>query len=244
MASPIIPFDIEARKKAAAHLTTEQNTWAVAAANLEVEDDDSYAQAIQLKNAAGSAIKKITEFWEPLCKAANALHKMLTGARAEMVAPFQTISDTVEKKAKKYYLQKKEAERAAEAELLKLAEKQRLEAAKEADRLMGMGRVDESEALRRQSEITTLPALPSNVPKVDNAKTSDTLEPEVTDLLAFLRDIVEGKMALMHEYRGEQRPLVTVDMAVLRDVVKRQGGRFQCAGVTVSEGVKISAKKL
>lgn len=246
MAAPIIPFDVEQQKLAAAPLIKDLATLQLAAKSVVITDDDSYANAMDVRNKAGSAEKKINEFWEPMCKAAHELHKSLTGARGAMLKPYTDVRDALDKLIKKYILDQQTAKRLVEERLRKEADSLKSNLQEKAEDLIAAGRVQEARSLMAQSQvIDSIPSsLPSSVPKADNSRVTAKKVGECYDLLALIKAVAKGDVPLTHYVKGEEKPLITVDQRVLNAVVDRMGDSLKWPGVRVKDDVVIGAIKL
>ena len=244
MSTQIIPYDIEAQKQAAAKLVESASiaTLTLAAKSLEITDEETYQQAIDLRTRFAVAEKRITDFWEPLAKAANALHKSLTGARAEMVKQYSDGKALMTRKAETYLMEQQRAKREAEAAMARVADQQRRELEAEARRLATRGEMDRAEQIERQAQMSVAPSLPDAIPQAVGAKVGVTFAARVTDMVAVMKSIVEGQTPLMWEVKpGDIRPLVVIDEVVLRAIVSRQQKGLSIPGVVVDEGVRISS---
>jgi len=216
----------------------------IAVQQLEVVDDATCEECMTLRNAAALAEKKIKDYWEPLRRTADDAKKKILTARDEMMKPWTDIRDLAQKKADAYAAACLAAKREADKRAEQLAAEERKRLAKAADKLLGEGKVAEAESLQLQAEVMKAPVLPSALPQIDNTRFTQKWKGEVTDVIAFLKDIVEGKQPLIFEHRGEQRAIVIIDEAVLNTVVGRHGPSLKWHGLTVSETVKAGARKL
>lgn len=243
---PVITFDVEGQKAAARKLVADANiaTITLSAKNLTVESQESYEACVALRNAFALAQKRITDFFGPMIDAANKLHKSLTAARAEMLKPYCDGKDVCTRKMERFLLDQKEAKRKADAVMSQVAEKERSRLADEAEDLMSMGFVKEAAQKTQQARMTMAPTLPAAVTKVAGAKVADKWIAECTDLIAFAKAIGEGKIPLMHDVRGEMRPILLVDQVTLNAVVSRQQDSLKWPGIAVKESVRISSSKL
>jgi len=240
----LIPFDIEAQKQAAAKAVEgiQVQTLMLVAKRIEVIDEDSYAQAIDLRSRFADAEKRIANFWDPLVKAANSLHKLMTGARAEMQAPYVEGKAIVTKKAEDFLAARKRAQRQAQEALERAAEQQRRQLEQEAKRLALRGEMDRAEEISMQAQMSMAPTLPPMAPTVAGARTADKFKATTTDIMAVMAHILGGEFPLMNEVKpGDYRPLVVVDQVVLNALVNRMGDGLKIPGIKVEELTKISS---
>ena len=240
----LIPYDVEAQKRAAAQLVERfsVSTLLLAAQSLEVTDEESYTQMVVLRTRFTEAEKKITDFWRPLVEAGNSLHKMLTGARAETLKLYVEGKDITTRKAEAYLLRQRQLKREAEEALARAAEQSRRELEMEAKRLALRGEMKQAENLKMQATMSMAPTLPDLTPKVAGAKTAVVWKWNVTDIVAVAAAIARGDVALMHQVKpGDTRPLIVVDPVVMNAIVARLGDGIQIPGIAIEEGVKLSS---
>jgi hypothetical protein len=244
----IIPFDITAQKAAASKLVDGSQLASIqlAARTLQVIDEEGYQTCIEIRNRAASAEKKILDFWEPLAKAANGLHKLITGARADMAAPYVEVKQITTKKAEEFLLAQKRAKREAEDALARAAQTEQAKIQREGEELIAQGYVKQGQAkLAEANMVVQGVALPSAVPASD-ARVGDTFTGEVYDLMALIKAVASGETTLMWDVKGDSQPVLIVNPAVLKAVVDRSGMAAEklLPGIMVKEGVRISARRL
>jgi hypothetical protein len=248
MSTTLIPFDIEAQRKAAMPLINGMDGLRLALDSSrlkEISDQETLDECVDIYNKAAAAEKKIRAFWEPLRKLSADIKDLIIKSRDDMASPVHEIATEAKRRIEVYGQAQLEAKRAADALLLKQAEQNKKTMLKEAEQLMNQGFIEESEMRRRQADImSSAPALPSAKPQSENAKFTEKWDVKITDLMSFVKGIADGRIPLFVEFRGEQRPLIEVDMGVLRGVVSRQGSALQWPGVEVKETVKVGARNL
>jgi hypothetical protein len=243
MTTTLIPFDVQAQKIAAAKLLESSSlaTMQIAAEHLQVVDEESYTMAVDLRNRFASAEKKIMDFWEGFAKAANALHKSLTGARSEMAEPYVAGKNLCESKARDYLRSQEAEKRRQEAELRRLANQEQAKLQKKADDLMDRGYIAEAEKVQQRATMTVAPKLESAIPQVSGVKVSKKFKARVVDVTAVMNAILTGTIPLMYEVKpGDSRTLVAVDQVVLNALVNRQLDSLNIPGVVVEEDFGIS----
>jgi hypothetical protein len=238
----VIPFDVTAQKVAAAKLVEGVGLQSLnlAAQQIVVSDDESYAQCIGLMGRFGDAKKRILDFWEPLAKSAHGLHKLITSAREEMSGPYATGELICKRKAESYQDECRAAKRRAEQQMALAAEEERQRLVDQSRDLLAMGFVAKAEQLERQASMTTGVVLPEAVSRVAGARVGTKCEWTVTDLVALMRAVVDGEIPLMHTVKGELRPLLMVDPVVMNSIVDRFQMTLKWPGVVVEEKSKIS----
>jgi hypothetical protein len=240
MTSPIM-LDITKYEAEAEKLSAPLATLRVAAKQLEVVDDESNQVCLDLRNRASTIEKRIQDFWNPLCDAANKMHKMLTGKRGDHMKPWTELKNALGSKSEKYLLAQREAKRRAEAELARVAEQERLRLEQAAEELRLQGRMKEAAATFQQANATVAPVLPAAIERVEGVRVTEGWDATVTDMGALIHAIATGRVSLFHDYRGDMAPLVSVNQPVLNAVVSRLGDSINWPGVTVKPRIKIGS---
>ena len=239
-----VALQVQTLKQAAQPLMEGLAGLQLATKQLAVTDDDTYREGRRLYDFAASREKAVIDHWGPMCQAASNFHKSLTSIRAEMAKPWGTIKEAVAALTQRYADAQLAAQRELERRLAYEAEQQRRKIESEAADALGQGNVERSLDLQRQAQMTALPTLPSALPTDANTRMGTEFVPEVVDLIGFLKAVVDGKVPLMHLYRGRETPIVEVNEAVLKAVANQQGLHLKWPGVRVIEKTKQGAKKL
>jgi hypothetical protein len=213
---------------------------------LRAVDDATANQVVEIRNTAGRLQMRLEGHWNMLIEPVNALHKTLTKLRGEFSEPFGAVKKIANTEGERYLRELAMAKKHADEELAKLAVQQKKELLKQADEKMGQGFIDDAERIRRQALATVAPSVPSNLPNLAGARVTPKLVGKVTDLMAFLRGIVEGTVPLMHQSGKPPRDMqiVEVNEAVLRSAVSRQGTAIKWPGVEIADELKLGARKL
>lgn len=240
-------FDLQKVKEDLAPQTQGYDTLKLAAQQLQVVDDDSYKRCSELYNEAATREKNILKYFkENLKDPINKIRNAILDMEKTMSGPWATIKAMVGKKGDDFLVARREAERAAKAEMDRQAKRLQQQMEEESKLLKAMGLSDEARAKEQEMDLVgQVASIPSGTPKVEGARVTEGLEAQVTDTLAFLKGIVRGEIPLVHEYRGQQRPIVVIDQPVLNAVLDRiQHGMESWPGVTVRETIKMGAHRL
>ena len=207
-------------------------------------DDADYTTAVELKNEAASKVKRIEDKYASPTELFHAVHKAFTGLRSSFTAPWKTLGDKLEAKAKNWYLKEQRAKAEAERRLAEVAAAQKEELWEQADDLIARGQVKEARELKAQARALDAPILPEALPVVAGARITAKLKGTCHDTVALALFIGQGKAPLTYDVKGVQRPLLVVDQVVLNALVDRMGKSLSLPGITVEEDVKIGAKRL
>ena len=241
--SVLLDVDVPALQLEVDSYTTGLATMEVQAKNFNIIDDQTYADAMQLMRSAQEREAGLSKIWQKFKDVINPARNTILEMEHSTVDPFTAIKQTLQKKGEKYLNDKAYAKKQAEAAFARAAEEARQRLDREAEDLMLRGRVIEAQAKTYESAITVTPTLPNAVPAVADAKVGTKFSGSVTDLLAFARAIVEGKVDLMQEVKpGNSRPILIVDQVVLNAVVSRHQDGLNWPGITVTSGAKISSR--
>ena len=243
----VIPFDLEAHEKAASRLAegTSLSALQATAKSLQVTDEDSNKECLELRNGCATIEKRITDYWAPLADMANKLHKAITGKRGQMTKPWTDLKDAFTSKSEKFIMDQRSAKRREEAELFRIEQQRKLELEKQADALMSRGFVEEAQAKIQQAAVTDMPTLPDAVGKIEGSRIGTTWKAEGVDLIGTMRAIVAGQIPILWDNgKGEQEPILVYNQQVLNAIAKRSQGSLKIPGVKFVEGVRIGASRL
>jgi hypothetical protein len=243
----VIPFDLAAHEKAASRLAEGTNMSALQATakSLQVTDEESNKECLDLRNACATIEKRITDYWAPLADMANKLHKAITGKRGQMIQPWSDLKAAFHSKSEKFILDQRAAKRREEAELARIEDQRKRELEKQAEALMSRGYVEEAKAKIQQAAVTDMPTLPDAVGKIAGSRIGETWKAEGFDLTTTMMSIVAGKTPLLWDNgKGDQEPILVYNQQVLNAIAKRSQGSLKLPGVKFVEGVRIGAAKL
>ena len=218
--------------------TVSLPTMQLAVKSMRVWDDETYAQAVAIRNQCASQEKIATDGWDGLTKAAHSLHKACTGNRLDQSSPWSSLANQANQKIDAYLLEQKRLRLEQEAALAREADRIRKELEKESEDLMAKGLVAQAVNKEQLAGITVAPVLPESVPKVTGNRVVDGYEGEVTDIKALCKAIGDGTFPLNHNVKGVLRPIVTVDQVVVNALVSRHLGGTKIPGITIKETVK------
>ena len=225
-----------------AQFTDGFSTVQLAIKTLEVTDEESYQQCIDLRNDAGRREKGLTEIWSRYKTPLNAARTVVLDYEHATVDVCKAAKDDATRKAERYLMEQQRAKREAEQALARVADQQRRDLEAEARRLATRGEIDKAEQVQRQAQMSVAPSLPDAIPQAVGAKVGAKFTARVMDVVAFAKAVVDGKVDLMQEVKpGDIRPILVIDQVVLNAVAARQMTGLNWPGVTVEEGVRISS---
>ena len=185
----------------------------------------------------------VTEAWGPAKALFHAVHKACCTAEDETEPRIRKIRERCEELRRDWRKRKAESERQRQLELDASAEILRKKAAQEARSLAIEGNVAEAEAMLRTAQTLRAPTIMNQPTKLEGTSVTPKFRATVTDPMALIQAIVEGKIPLMQEVRGVERPLVIVDPVVVNFYATKLGKQLDWAGVTVEDDFSFSAKK-
>ena len=224
--------------------TKNIETRSLAAKRLKITDDATNQQAADMRNEFGRREKALTAIVTQIKDPVNTVRGKILEMEHAFVDPETAGKKLLTGKMEVYILDCRRAKAEAQVAFDRAADRQRSDLAREAEDLMAMGYVDQAESKMRQVQMTVNPVLPDATEKLIGTRTGDKWVAKVTDILALARAIVDGKVPLMHEVKGEMRPLLLVDQVTLNALVSRQQNNLDIPGVAVEEGVRIASAKL
>ena len=212
------------------------------ALTIKVTDQPTFAAAGEFGKSLKELEKKIVDFFAPLKKAAHEAHKAITKKEADELSPVREAMDTV-RKTMNDFLQEQERIRREEERKARLSAEEA--ARKEQERLLAQaakaeekGKAEKAEELLEQAENVYVDPV-TVAPKVETAKFEGgnvgqvkELQVSVTDLKAFLAELVKRNMA---------PTMIDVKAGALKSWVKANG--FQSfPGLHINETVSVRVR--
>ena len=243
----VIPFDLAAHEETASRLAEGTNMSALQATakSLQVTDEESNKECLDLRNACATIEKRITDYWAPLADMANKLHKAITGKRGQMTKPWTDLKDAFTSKSAKFIMDQRAAKRREEEALARIEAQRKRELEQEAEELLSRGYVEAAQAKTQQAEITAMPTLPDAVGKIEGSRIGTTWRAEGVDLIGTMRAIVAGQIPILWDNgKGEREPILVYNQQVLNAIAKRSQGSLKIPGVRFIEGVRIGSMRL
>lgn len=209
-----------------------------------IVDDESCQQAADLRNLAASREKSLTALWDSVHEPVNKWRNLILSHEKATIGPWTKVKEALDSKIKAYARQSAQDKKQVDAQMSTVADQQRQQLNREADNLMAQGLVAEAEAKQRQANMTVAPQLPSAKPQVEGMRFTPKFRARPVDLMAILGAIARGEVPLMHDVKGEMRPLVVVDQVVLNALCSRLQDSLRIPGVVVEEDVDVRPAKL
>jgi len=236
-----ITIDPQGLREEVERHTGGQATRILAAKGLKIHDDASFAVAADLRNDFAKRESCLAKLWKRMKDPLNEVRGQILDLEKLTASKEKEGRDIVNTKMERYMLEQNRAKAEAEQRMAEVAAKQQKELKQEAEDLAAMGFMDQARAKVVQAQITVAPTLPDAVEKPANLRMSEGWEGKATDIISLMRAIVEGRVPLMHEVKGEQRAIVIVDQVVINELVRRQQNALNIPGITVTERVKFGS---
>lgn len=159
---------------------------------------EQYLELAEKRAGAKKLLAEVADLYDPIQKAANSLVATIRESRRKFEIPLSLAIQRIDWALDLY--EKREAIKRAEEEA-RIAEQIEAEAKKaretEVKAMAKTGFVREAERLAEQPiELPPVPILPDAVPKLDSLQKRTLWEAEVTDKMALIRAVAEGKAPL------------------------------------------------
>lgn len=163
---------------------------------------DDFRSAAEYRKANKATQKKVREFFDPICEAANQAWKKTTQARATFLDPLVKGDAIVRQKMESW---QDEQGRLAEIERQRLQAEQDEKARKEREKLEAQaaraaekGNAERADALRERAESVqaTVVHVEAETPKVEGITTRKVWEATVTDACAFLAFVAQDQTGM------------------------------------------------
>lgn len=240
MNTQMVPFDPAPLQAEADSIKVGLSAVALGIQNIEVVNDESYASAVQLRNDIVGRESRMIALFKRGKDPLNALKNWILSLEHASVDPLTALKNTITRKAELYLKAAEEEKARMDRELKKSTTQIQGDLLERAELAAASGYMDKAADLRTQATMTVAPQLPPAVPTVSGARVTPKFVTKVTDMTALLQAIVDGKVALMQEYKGgEERPIVEINMTVLNAVVSRKGLKLGWPGIEVASELKL-----
>jgi hypothetical protein len=182
---------------------------------LKVEDSETFARANELFISCHQLEKKIATTFDPICKAANAAHKVATQAKADALKPVTEAKGIIKKEMESYNdIQsdiRRERERLAQEEERKKAETRQVERAAALEQQGHAALAEQVLAAPIQVPQVSLPTVKE---ELVGAGFVDTWIYKVIDAKALLQAAVEGKIAYSVKDLDEEKSTGAVQISI------------------------------
>ena len=236
--------DMKPYLERAAQLTEGIASLSLQARALQITDDDTRRQCMELLNNAKSRIKGLTSLWKSVKDPVNSIRSTILACEKETLQESEGVANICESKLKAFDRAQIEAKRKIEEELARDARRKQAELDEKERELRAEGFVKEANAVSQQITILDhMPVLPEAIEKVAGTSVTKVWKATVTDTISVINAIATGKVKLMQDCNGQMRPLVIVDQVVLNAMVKRLGDGLNIPGVSVEEDIRYTSRR-
>lgn len=168
------------------------------AEDIRVVDAESFQQAGVFARRVTAGIKMAHELMDPVCESAHTAHKVAVAQLKKLVEPFETAKKLVGAQTAAWDQQERDRVRreqqAADAERRRLEDEERLRAA---TRLEAQGKPAAAEAaLTAPVQVPVFTPPIRQAEKAEGLSFRDNWKAQVTDLMALVQAVAEGKASL------------------------------------------------
>jgi len=218
----------------------------VTSKDFRIEDEEGEAQVVGYMRDTSTWTKKVEEAWKPIKGLFFSVHKASCDSEKETAPEIEKIRRSCDTALKDWIKRKEAAARKRQAELERTTEFLRTQTLKQAQILALDGKIDESERMMQDAVELRAPVIMTAETKFEGVSTKPKWVPTVTDRMALIKAIADGRVPLMHtvEVRGkeEERPLILFDEVVLRYYAGKLGKQLDWPGVEVESDMSFAAK--
>jgi chromosome segregation ATPase len=228
------------REQAAPLLIKDSETQAIVA---KIETDEAFSVAVKLKMSMEDLVKEINSFFAPERTERHRLWKEKIAEEDAEINPIQEVITALKNGLNEFDRRKREAARKAQEEADRLAkieaDKAKAKIERRIEKAEASGNVDKVEALREEASsivpISIVQEATSSTVRMDSgtAFTAKTLEVEVVDPMALIREIAAGRF-----------PIGAVDFKM--KIVKSHVSSFdlnECPGLSIIRDTKVQTRR-
>lgn len=211
-----------------------------------ISTDAEYQQAGEMLRRIATAKNAWTEYWEPLVSAAKAVYDISRERRNNKNLRFDLLRQIYERKMSDYRNRRMIAATQEADRLQDQLSQARKRLEQQAKSLLVQGKMAESRAVKEQARLTeSMTIAPEPLPTIEGVSHVPEYEVEITDLAAFLEDVVvHKKLPLRGVVQGKEVDLLSVRDSLLKEYRKSMGTAFAVAGVKVTEKLGYRVKDL
>lgn len=189
----------------------------------------------------------VTTAWKPVKDFFFSIHKEACNAERETAPAITKIRTACDAAMKDWFKRKEAAARKRQLDVDRNTEFLRKQTLKTAQSMALDGNVEQAEILMAEAASLRAPVLMVAETKLDGTSIKPTWIPKVTDQMALIKAIADGRVPLMHtvEVRGKEevRPLVEFSEQVLKYYAAKLGKQLSWPGVEVESDISFAAKR-
>lgn len=210
-------------------IKAESAPWTDKANRLVVTGDRAYQVGAEMLQGIKALRIEIAAACDPVIKAAHAAHKAATKQKNDLEAELVEADRVIREKLAAYHEAQERI--AAQARIAAEAEHRAAQEAadREAAQLAAAGESELAELARAEAAIP-VPAPKAHTVAAAGVSTRETWDAEVTDMPAFLRGVIDGKIP---------RGAVLVNATLLRQMARSLKDELDWPGVTVKRGASV-----
>lgn len=222
---------------------TKDNQLLALAQQLDVKDDASLDLAARLVVNCGERVTAIEAFFKDMVATAHAAHKTLTSKRGALIKPYEDARELIQNKMKPYRrLQEKQAAEAQEAAQQVHAEEQG-DVAAQVRTLRRQGRMTEAKALESSASQIVAPVMQITAPELEGLGERKPWKGTCHTPMELILAIAKGDVALLHEIKDEQVPLIYVNQKVLDHLARTHMKAFNVPGCTAEQDLTFAVRR-
>lgn len=201
---------------------------------LTITSSAEYERAGRHLTTIKALLGKIRETFDPIVRAAHEAHRIATSKRAEHADPLLEAERTIKGKMGSYLADEERKRRAEEARLAAIAREQEEQARlEEAVALEAAGEGEAALAVLEEPALPPPPPVAAQPPRASGVSARDSYSAEVTDLLALVRAVAEGKAPVTY---------LLANTSTLNQWAKATRGTVKLPGVVVRVQKIMSAR--
>lgn len=210
----------------------------LAALAVSIQNDQDYSRCGEILVDIVTKQKEWTAYWAPLRAIAKSLLDAIDQKRDEKGDKLEAVRGVFEQAMERYAIERKERQEKAKAALAQSAVSYREMLNEKAKDLILSGKVADGQALREQAQLVTYtdpgevqgPSLPG-IPAVEEYNV------EVTDIKAFLQEVIDGTVPLTVTVQKRPTPVIEVKESAIKVLRRMLGTAFSVKGLTVTERI-------
>lgn len=216
-------------------LGKEIATIEIEAEGLMINDDVTYAAAVDFGRKLKQKQAEVTDFFKPLKQAADMAHKVICDKEKTVLLPLQNAERTIKNGIARYQEEQRRIQREKEEELRRMQEEESRRKLEEAAQLESEGKTEAANDALIEAQVAESMSRTVSAPSYAAPAVSGLSSRKDWDV-----EIINESMVPV-DYKGF--PLRPVDVAAVKRLVKANKGNIQIPGVKIIETSNIALRR-
>lgn len=206
----------------------------IAVQNIQINTALDYRRCNELLRVLNKGIKVHKGYWEPLRVASLTLYEKVLDRINAKLSPANRLRALLLTKMSDFERQQRELLKTAQDKATAAHHAQIAKATEESTKLLVAGKAAEAFSVMQQAR-SSLPVVPVPDLKLPGTNKVADFDVEITDIKAFLQEIIDGNVPLQVSVMRKLQDTVSVRISCIKELRRSMGDGFHINGVKVTE---------